>query len=287
MKLISAIYLFFILAVTSCERNKDKAVIELETGKNFLFKNKMDSSFKHLNKSLELDTAISGAHYHLAKANYQIKNYKEGLKQIAFYEKGKYNTDSLNEIKLKILYSLKNYDAYVELYNKLISKNPSSYKPYFNKSVALFDKGNKETKDDISIKQLKDALSAINTALSLNNKNSESYVLRGAIRFALSDYKGAIKDLNTVIKSEKNNSHVISQAYRYRGLTEKALNNLVAAKASLDEAILHEKDRSILYINRGDIFILSKKNELACEDFRKALELGDDDSIDRIRENCK
>ncbi len=55
----------------------------------------------------------------------------------------------------------------------------------------------------------------------------------------------------------------------------------------LDSLIILEKDQSLHYINRGDIRISLKKVALACEDYRKALDFGNNEAVDRIRENCK
>jgi len=121
----------------------------------------------------------------------------------------------------------------------------------------------------------------------LNKGDNETFVLRGAIRYALSDNLGAIGDFDMAISQEKKDSSIISIAYRYKGLTENDLNNLRYAESLLDSAIIFEKKQAILYINRGDIRISLNKTDMACEDYRKALELGDNDAIDRIRENCK
>ena len=50
---------------------------------------------------------------------------------------------------------------------------------------------------------------------------------------------------------------------------------------------MYNQKKSNLYINRGEIRVLLNKVDLACEDFRKALELGDKNAIDEIREHCK
>ena len=182
---------------------------------------------------------------------------------------------------------MEKYDDYIEYCNKLISKNSSNYKMYFNKATALFNKANDAKTSETRVEQLKDALENVNISLNLNKDDNETFVLRGAIRFALADNKGAIGDFDMAISKEEKDSSIISIAYRYKGLTEKDLKNLSVAESLLDSAIIFEKKHAILYINRGDIRISLNKADLACEDYRKALELGDKDAIDRIREKCK
>lgn len=276
----------FLLTLFGCNDNKHKSLSQLEAGKKYFENDKYDSSLTCLNDAIRLDSSNSEAYYYLSKTNYQIDNYNEGLKYLNLAEKRKFNSDSIKVLKLKILFAMEKYDDYIEYCDKLISKNSSNYKMYFNKATALFNKALDAT-SETSVDLLKDALKNVNISLNLNKGDNETFVLRGAIRYALSDNLGAIGDFDMAISQEKKDSSIISIAYRYKGLTENDLNNLRYAESLLDSAIIFEKKQAILYINRGDIRISLNKTDMACEDYRKALELGDNDAIDRIRENCK
>lgn len=286
MKKITFLTTLILLVLFSCNDNRNKSLSQLQAGKEYYENDKYDSSLTSLNDAIRLDSSNSEAYYYLSKTNYQIGNYNEGLKYLNLAEKRKFNPDSIEVLKLKILFAMEKYDDYIEYCDKLISKNSSNYKMYFNKSKALFNKADDAT-SETSVDLLKEALKNVNISLNLNKGDNETFVLRGAIRYALADNVGAIGDFDMAISQEKKDSSIISIAYRYKGLTEKDLNNLSYAESLLDSAIIFNKKHAILYINRGDIRISLNKTDMACKDYRKALEFGDNDAIDRIRENCK
>lgn len=271
----------------SCTDNKMKSQKDLQVAKEFYLKSKYDSAIVYLNHAVKLDTSNSEAYYYLSKSNYKINNLGEALKFVDIAEHKKYNSDSTDNLKLKILFDQEKYDEFIANCDRLIKKNSSDYKIYFEKSTALFNKADKVESNDEKVDLLKKALDNINISLKLNNTNKETFILRGAIRFALDDFKGAINDFNLVIIAEKKDSTLLSKAYRYKGLTEKSIDNLTYAETLLDSAISFNKELGVLYLNRGDIRFRLDKFESACDDYRKSLELGENTAVDRIRERCK
>lgn len=282
------LFLIIILIVfTGCTDNKMNSQKNLRIAKDFYIKNKYDSAIVYLNRAVKLDTSNSEAYYCLSISNYKINNLGEAIKFVDIAEHKKYNSDSTANLKLKILYDQQKYDDFIVICDRLIKKNSSNYKIYFEKSTALFNKANNVESIDEKIELLKKAMDNINISLKLNNTNKETFVLRGAIRFALEDFKGAINDFDLVIRSVKKDSSLLSITYRYKGLTEKSIDNLSYAEILLDSAIWFNKESSILYYNRGDIRFGLNKFESACDDYRKSLELGENAAVDRIRERCK
>lgn len=286
---VNKLIIFFLLLCIlhlSCKNKKHESLSQLNEGKRFYETNKFDSTLFYLNNAIKLDTLNSEAYYYLSKTNYQIENYEEGFKYLNIAEKKKFNSDSIEVWKLKFLFAMENYEEYIEYCDKLINKNSSNYKMHFNKAKALFNKAN-DASAETKLTLLKDALKDVNISINLNNGDNVAFVLRGAIRNALEDNLGAISDFDIAINREKKDSSIISYAYRYKGLTEQDLNNLSYAESLLDSAIIFMKVHAILYIDRGNIRILLNKTDFACEDYRKALELGDNDAIDYVLKHCK
>lgn len=275
--------ILLILLIFGCSDSKRESLSQLEDEKKHYQNNSYDSSITFLNNAIKLNPSNSEAYYYLSKVNYDIENYSEGLKFVNLAEKHEFNTDSINSLKLKTLFALEKYDDYIQFNNELISKNSSNYKLYFNKAKALYNKSAKFK----NVAQLKLALENINISFNLNKKDNEIYVLRGAIRYALSDNKGAIDDFEIAINQEKKDSLIISYAYRFKGLTNIQLKNFNHAEVLLDSAIIYNNDSAVLYHNRGNARFALNKADLACKDYRKALELGYNDAIYNIRENCK
>ncbi len=287
MKKTTFLSAIFIITIYGCNSSKSESLKQLREGKKHYQIKNYDSSITFLTKALVLDSLNSGAYYFFGKINYEINNYSEGLKYLSLARKHALRSDSLAFLRLKILSAMGNYDEFIQYNNELISKNPSNYKLYFNKARALHNKSYSVETNSAKVDLLKEAFENINISIGLNNTDNEIFVLRGVIRYALSDNYGALDDLNTAIKQEKQDSSIISIAYRYKGLTQVHLNNFTNAESLLDSAILYEKGIAVLYYNRGNVRIRLNKINLACDDYRKALELGENEAIDRIRENCK
>lgn len=121
---------------------------------------------------------------------------------------------------------------------------------------------------------------------------STLYLMRGWSKNDLKDYKGAILDFTEGINlfNEKiliNNSApsvpltLLSYAYYLRAYASinESLNNL-------NETIMLFDQNGKLYLARGDIKILLKQKESACQDYSRARELGVEDAFERIKENC-
>lgn len=261
--------------------------MQLKIAKDYFYQEKIDSCISYLNNVIKIDSTNSEAFYYIAKANYQIDNFVDGLKYLNLAEKNKFDLDSIQMLKLQILFAQENYEDYIAICNRLITKNTSDYKMYFRKATALYNQGNTSTSNELKDKKLKEALDAINTSLNLNKKDYEVYVLRGAIRIALSDNKGALDDIDIAIKNEKKDSSIIFRAYLYKSSVMQGLDNLTYSESLLDTSISYNPKHSILYIVRGDIRSKLNKVNFACDDYRKALELGDNDAIEKIREKCK
>jgi tetratricopeptide (TPR) repeat protein len=287
MKKLTLLTTLILLTILGCNDNRHQSLGQLDLGKKHLENDKFDSSLTCLYNAIKLDSLNSEAYYYLGKINYQIDNYNEGFKYVNIAEKQNFNADSIEVLKLKILFAMNKYDDCIEYCNKLISKNSSNHKMYLYKAKALYNKANNAKTIETRVMQLKEALENVNISLNLNKDNNETFVIRGAIRYRLTDNKGAIGDFDMAISKEKKDSSIISNAYRFKGLAKKALKNLNDAELLLDSAIIFQNKTAELYINRGDIKISLNKTDLACADYRKAFELGYKDAIDRIREDCK
>jgi tetratricopeptide (TPR) repeat protein len=274
------------ITIIGCNENRSKSLSQLKQGKQYFLNEKYDSSIISLNRAIQLDSLNSEAFYYLSKNNYAIENYADGLKYLKLAESQKFNSDSIDELKLDILFATEKFDEYIKYCDKMISRNSSNSKIYRYKANAMFNIALDAKTDDMREEILKDALKSLNIALRLKEHDYHAICSRGSISIFLDDYKGAIRDFDTVIRNEKIDSSIISKAYRYKGITEKLLKNLTYAESLLDSAILYDKSISVLYLNRGDIRLLLKKSALACEDYRKALEFGDERAIDIIREKC-
>ena len=103
------------------------------------------------------------------------------------------------------------------------------------------------------------------------------YSTRGVAKAKLNDYNGAISDYNKAIEIEPNLKFT-SIAYYYRGVAKAMLEDYYEAIADFTKFIEIEPMEGEPYYNRGySKYVLGDKNG-ACQDARKAQDLGYDAS---------
>lgn len=127
------------------------------------------------------------------------------------------------------------------------------------------------------------AIKDYNKILKLDSKNATIYGNRGAVKNILEDRKGAIADIKKAIQLEPDN------ATHYQSLTTVYFDQK-KWKNALDyanQAIEKNAEYDLAYYTRGRIKLEMKQKDAACQDFQKALSLGMQDAQYMINENCK
>lgn len=168
---------------------------------------------------------------------------------------------------------LKDNKGAIEDYDKAIELNPNEVNTYLNRANAKSDLGEPfDAYDDCTkaielnpksfnayfnracvwkIVETYDAIDDYSKALEIDPMHSNSYFLRGEIYFEEKRFKEALNDFNKVI--EIGTDPCIADIYIKRGLTKKELGDLTGA----------------------------------CDDWKEAADLGDDDAEDLLEEHCK
>jgi tetratricopeptide (TPR) repeat protein len=122
-------------------------------------------------------------------------------------------------------------------------------------------------------KQLENRIDSIEYFTQKINQNPNDYVAlleRGIFYNLKDDYDNSLTDLNNVLKINSNNS----AAFYYRAIALTKLDRHKEAIEDLSKLIkLNESDKAELYNNRGSLYLLLNNNNLALEDYCKAIEL--------------
>lgn len=123
--------------------------------------------------------------------------------------------------------------------------------------------------DWMKLNAIKSNIALMDSKINFGSEKTEDYFYRGALKQAIEDNYGALKDFSKVI--ELNNKHfgaLVNRSTIY-------LKQKKFADALKDMNILMETypDSAILYNNRGFLFQLEKKYEDAIKDYNKAWEL--------------
>jgi tetratricopeptide (TPR) repeat protein len=110
---------------------------------------------------------------------------------------------------------------------------------------------------------------AIILSLTVFGQTSDEYLQNGISKHNNQDFKGAIKDYNKAIKSNKENK----DAYYNRGNCELALKDLKSAMADYSKTIKLDPDYAKAYYGRASVFVSQQKYIDALPDLDKTIEL--------------
>ena len=135
--------------------------------------------------------------------------------------------------------------------------------------------------DKLDKREYKEAIKDYDKTIELNGTFSAAYYNRALAKNYLKDYKGAIEDYSVALELDSTNI----QALNNRGLAKKALEDYDGALEDYTKAINLNESFASAYFNRGSIKVLMEEN--GCEDFRKALDLGNYKAMEYLDKYCK
>ena len=159
--------------------------------------------------------------------------------------------------------SLKDYQAAIADYTKIIDLQPDNAKSYFQRGNLRY-----------SIKDYQGAIADYTEAIRIKSDDADFYFKRGDSRDQLEDYSGAIADYTEAIRLKPD----YTKAYYYRGISKSKQKDYQAAISDYSQAIsqLNYSGIGVRFVDRegmpgmfiGEIF----KNSPAD---RSALKVGD------------
>ena len=211
----------------------------------------------------------------LRKKTDQLRSQISELKrQLVYYptkDKGEkiqdYNKqiDSLNAIdwieKGTVFYNGKKYKDAIFAFSKAIELEPNTFISYNGRGLSYeYNNNHREAIEDFNI-ALKFAPDNQWKSLVLSNRSMP--------HIRLGNYDEAMKDCNQAIALDPENY----MAFNNRGITQKFLMVIEAAKADFDTAIKINSQFSSLYGNRGMIYAITDNFNQAMVDLNKAVEL--------------
>lgn len=274
----------------SCETDKKKAIEHYNKAKE-LYKN---DDIK--NASTEIDLAIkldsSNLDFQLIKAKIitETDNFELAIKVLKELSSMKFKLDTVNFnigscfFSYGIHFSMEQndqekandfFEEAINYYNNAININTQYFEAYVGKQKVLHN-----------LDRYDEALVVINTAIKLFPDSISLIWNRGVEKMYLGDLTGAMNDLNKSIQSNKLDSINLASAYRFRG-------NLFLKKGNPDEAIIdltnalkyNPEDKFALF-TRAECYKEKGLKDKACEDYRKAADLGFVSIYEKIKEYC-
>lgn len=129
----------------------------------------------------------------------------------------------------------------------------------------------------------------LSSYLTLEYKYLSAYFHRSVAKFELRDFYGAIQDIKTFHKLDRDSSfsscYILAESLlrtNQNKLATHYFNYLITNKSKLETDIL-----SSSYLFRGYANLKSGKKQQACLDFSKASELGNEMAFEAIKKHCQ
>lgn len=281
---ISAI-LFF-----SCSSDKKKAIKHYIKAKELYKVDDIKNASSEINLAITLDSSNLDFQITKAKIFAKTDNYEQAIKILKGLSRKNFKLDTVNYTIGSCYFSYggyfsrkqndqekakESYEKAINYYNNAINSNMQYFDAYVEKQKALHN-----------LNRYDQALVVLNTAINLFPDSISLICNRGIEKMYLGDLIGAMTDLNKSIQSNKLDSLDFASAYRFRG-------NLYLKKGKTDEAIddltsalkYNPKDEYVLVI-RAECYKEKGLKDKACEDYRKAAELGFVRIYEKIKEYC-
>ncbi len=281
---------FIALLIFSCSTDKKKAIEHYLKAKE-LFKN---DDIK--NASSEIDIAITLDNYNLdfqiikAKIVAKTDNYEQAIKILKGLSSRKFKLDTVNlmigscyfgygsHFSMKQNYEDKANDYYekaLTYYNLAIDINIQYFDAYINKQKVLHN-----------LDRFEEALVVLSTAINLFPDNMSLICNRGVEKMYLGDLTGAMTDLNQSIQSNKLDSVDFASAYRFRGDLYLKTGNAEEAINDLTNALKYNPKDEYALVGRAECYKEKGLKDKACEDYRKAADLGFVSIYKTIKDYC-
>ena len=127
-----------------------------------------------------------------------------------------------------------------------------------------------------------DAVNSFNKVIQKDANHQDALVLRGASKFSLAAYQGAMKDFNKSIEERGVTKDVVG----WIALTHYKMNNMDLALNTLETALLVDPKNRMLWNLQGDIAQDNNERLKACDSWEKAAALGDTKADRKLEQNC-
>jgi len=161
----------------------------------------------------------------------------------------------------------------ITMWEDYISKNPDYYYGYYGIGNAYRD-----------AKNYPQAITNYTKSIALKPSYAKGYNDRGVAKDYSKDYNGAIEDYNIAIKLDPK----YEEAYINRAIDKgDFLKDINGALSDINIALSLNPNNSLAYFNRGVLFLTINDKKKACEDWQKALLLGNSNSEEMINKFCK
>lgn len=151
-----------------------------------------------------------------------------------------------------------------------IESEPENALYYYQRGILHYDNGDQTS-----------AIRDLTRAITLKPDYAEAYHDRGLCHFELDRPDSALADFNQAIALNEK----FVEAYYNRAILYESLNLIEQAMNDYNRCIQIDPKFGPAYYNRG-VHLFQRDRKKACDDFKKAAELGDKDAENAYLQHC-
>ena len=129
---------------------------------------------------------------------------------------------------------------------------------------------------------LQGAMEAYNDAIQSNPKSANAFGGRGMVRMSMNDLDGAFKDASRAIELDPLNG----DWYGNRAYIRMQWGNYQEALRDLDRSLELNPSYGWAYTKRGTVKFLMKDTTGACEDWKVAMGMNEQEAVDSLMVHC-
>ena len=246
-----------------------------------------DEAIADFTKAIALNSDYEQAFFNRALSKDSISDYEGSIddlnKTIALNPK---NAEAFNIRGLTKYRDTDDWDGAVEDFKKAIEIDPSFARAFYNLGDIVYDIG--VERDSNEKEKMEEAIEYFTKALELDPTIEEAYRFREWSLRRIGRHQEAVDDCKKLIDIDSENG----EAYQELGLNQKELKEFDSAIKNLTKSIelLENEEYSEIassYLLRGE----AKKGlgdlKGACEDWKKAAELGNEEAAKLLEEHCE
>ncbi len=163
------------------------------------------------------------------------------------------------------------YEQAIDAFKMVLQMDENNDKAFFNLGKIYAMQGQPDL-----------ALSYYEDAVRLNPNDSASLLGIGMYYYNLGDFNNALSYYNRSIEAGPG----YAMAYYNRGTVSGQMKNYAESLADLTKAIELDPNNDQAYMNRGLAYFYSKKNDMACLDWKKAAEMGNPEAVKAVGLYC-
>lgn len=283
--------LFILLVLFSCGCNSGKkdSIIHYKKAQILIEKKKYAEALNQIDSAIVLDSANLDFYLLKGKVLAHFDHYEQAIRLYYFVANKNYKLDTVHNLIGKCYVNYGNYeykqnefvqsDRLFELaiksYDSALDNNIQYLDVYIGKTTALHN-----------LNRFDEALITLNSAYNIFPDSMQIICIRGVEKLSVGDYEGALKDLNQAISSNELDSANFSLAYRFRAILFKNQHLLDKAISDFTCALKYDANEPYVLVGRAECYKQLGLKDKACDDFRKAAELGYVSVYEIIEDYC-